>query len=173
MKNLLNETFQADTFLLLGRRQLRTEDEVKTLKGKTAEEIKKVAPETYPLTYLDVSNMTVGKALKQGGAGYVVIEQKLVRALSASQVKGRRESMANLYPTLLAKHTDDAGNVEPFYVIDCKTAGSRIDLTPEDKIERIRTIAPAIYSALFADKSVADQLAQVDQIWQSISAVSK
>ena len=166
MKNLLNEKFDPKTFINLGNRKLRTKTESDSQSGMDATELTEKFPQCYPVTFLDVSGMTVGSVIPDGGSGYVVMEQKSVRKLTENQVKNRRESMKKLYPDLAKQF-----NGKPFYVINARTVGSRIDLTPIDKIEIIKTRAPEIYAALFNGKTDAEQLAMIEPIWESINSV--
>ncbi len=166
--SILSDTFPDDTFIVLGKRKLRTKAEADSQTGLDADELSTLHPESYPVTVLDVSRMNVRKVLIEGGTGYVVREQKNVRGLTTNQISNYRSSMLNKYPTIVDKF-----GPEPVHVINCRTVGGRIDLMPVDKLQLLEQHAPDLYNAVFSGLDEEGQLAIIDRIWDQFLALAK
>lgn len=166
MDSASKKVFGQNALIYLGKRKIRTQKEYQDQDGMDSDVLTATAPKSYPETYADVSGMSVEKAFREGGSGFVVKEQKAVRVKSEGQVEIYRKSMVKKYPSLVGKH-----GKYPFHVINCKTVGARQELLPADKLERLKTLTPELFTALFAGKSEEEQLGLVDKVWDQLASM--
>lgn len=188
----LNERLPANTYIYVGRRTLRHEDE----QDVNQEEREEYYPEQYPHTFINFGGATLKAVLEHAGGkqGCVVDTQKVVRAKhTLNEVNAWRDGFT---AELAVKVLNDCENVtegdafkivgvdpetdepyldEPFVVIDFKTAGSKLSVPvqPKDLLEKMKTEATAVYEAMLANLSEEEQLERVEDVYHQLEALMK